>query len=279
MKRIGGLTVVLMLLALTAQAATAADVQTIDLTSGSAGKGGFTALLFKPAGSGPFPAVVAMHGCAGLLTAKGEVQARERDWAERLVAAGFAVLLTDSFTARGYRQICTTKDRPIEPEDRAHDAAAAAQWLGRQSWADANRLALMGWSHGAMSVLWTVRRGFMTRGPRFRTAIAFYPGCRDVLQLDDWKPAVPLTFLLGALDDWTRPGPCKELAARGGAKVIEYAGAYHAFDTPNLPVRVRKGLPSVKSGEAHVGTNPEARAAAILEVGRILSTALGPAAR
>lgn len=279
MKRIGGLLVVLSLLSPTAAGAQAAQFESVELTAGPAGKGAFTARLMKPTGSGPFPAVVAMHGCAGLLTTKGELQARERDWAERLVAAGYAVLLTDSFTARGYRQICTTKDRPIEPQDRAHDAAAAAQWLGRQSWADANRLALMGWSHGAMSVLWTVRRGFMARGPHFRTAIAFYPGCRDVLKLDGWKPAVPLTFLLGALDDWTRPGPCKELAARGGAKVIEYAGAYHAFDTPNLPVRVRKGLPSVKSGEAHVGTNPEARAAAILEVERILRRDLRPAAK
>ena len=67
---------------------------------------------------------------------------------------------------------------------------------------------------------------------------------------------MPLTVLIGAADDWTQAGPCRELAERTGFKFIEYPGAYHGFDAPNSKVRVRKGLGAVKSGEAHVGTDP-----------------------
>ena len=188
--------------------------------------------------------------------------------------AGYAVLLPDSFTARGLRQICTVRDRAIFPKDRADDVAAAAEWLGKQPLVDSKRLALMGWSHGAMSVLWAMRPGFMPTTAQFKTAIAFYPGCREIARLPDWRPRLPLTILMGADDDWTRPGPCHDLAQRVGFAFIAYPGAYHGFDAPNSKVRVRKGLGAVKGGEAHVGTDPAARAAAIKEVMGILGAAL-----
>src|SRR3954469_18081148 len=50
------------------------------------------AMMFKPDGAGPFPAVVGMHGCEGLYNASGAVLGRYRDWAERLGKAGFVVL-------------------------------------------------------------------------------------------------------------------------------------------------------------------------------------------
>jgi dienelactone hydrolase len=245
------------------------------ISSPLASKGPFTAQLFRPDGAGPFAAVVALHGCGGLINKDDDIAKRETDWARRLVRAGYAVLLPDSFTARGFRQICTVHDRTIFPKDRADDVAAAAEWLGQQTFIDSSRLALMGWSHGAMTVLWAVRPDFMAGTPQFKTAIAFYPGCREIAKLADWSPRLPLTILIGAADDWTQPGPCRELAQRTGFTFIEYPGAYHGFDAPNSKVRVRKGLGAVKSGEAHVGTDPEARAAAINEVMGNLAAALG----
>ena len=245
--------------------AQATEPETVRIASDLAHMGPFTAVLFRPKGAGPFPAIVALHGCSGLLTGEGEIRTREADWAERLVAADYVVLLPDSFTARGMREICSGRDRRIFPDDRAEDAAAAAQWLAQQPFVDRRRLGLMGWSHGAMTVLWTVRQGFM-RDAQFKVAIGFYPGCREVAKLPDWRPGVPLTLLLGEVDDWTAPGPCKELAEREGFGVVVYPDAYHGFDTPNAPVRVRKGIGSLKKGEAHVGTNEAARRAAIAEV-------------
>jgi dienelactone hydrolase len=217
---------------------------------------------------------VALHGCSGYLTKSGRIRSREADWAGRLVAAGYAVLLPDSFTPRGLSEICTASERSIFPRDRADDAVAAAQWLGAQPFADKSRLALMGWSHGAMAVLWTVRPGFLATPPPFRTAMAFYPGCRQIARQAGWRPAIPLTVLMGETDDWTEPGPCRELAQRAGFRFIAYPGAYHGFDAPNSAVRVRQGLGRVRGGKAHVGTDPAARAAAIEEVMRTLAGAL-----
>lgn len=261
------------------ESASAANAQDVSIPAPQASKGDFTGKLFRPAGAGPFPAVVALHGCGGLLTKSGKVATRETDWAERLVAAGYVVLLADSFTARGFRQICTLhdEDRTISPRNRADDARAAAEWLGQQPYVDKARLALMGWSHGAMTTLWTVRPDFLGSPPLFKVAIALYPGCRAILKQKSWHPSVPLSLLIGADDDWTEPGPCKELADREGFRFVAYPGAYHGFDAPNSPVRVRKNLGAVRSGQAHVGTNPAAREAAIAEIMSTLSTSLAPA--
>jgi dienelactone hydrolase len=253
----------------------ALEPEEVTISSPLASKGPFTAQLLRPEGAGPFPAVVALHGCGGLLNKDDDLAKREADWAKRLVRAGYAVLLPDSFTARGLRQICTVHDRTIFPKDRADDVAASAEWLGQQPYIDSKRLALMGWSHGAMTTLWAVRPDFMATTPQFKTAIAFYPGCREIAKLADWRPRLPLTILIGAADDWTQPGPCRDLAQRTGFTFIEYPGAYHGFDAPNSKVRVRKGLGAVKGGEAHVGTDPEARAAAIKEVMGTLAAVLG----
>ena len=46
------------------------------------------AQLYKPDGDGPFPSVIALHGCGGLGGHSEPVQPRYRDWAEQLLAAG-----------------------------------------------------------------------------------------------------------------------------------------------------------------------------------------------
>lgn len=226
-----------------------------------------TAEWLKPAGAGPYPVVVALHGCGGLYNRTGDrLGARHQDWVDRLVAAGYAVLLPDSFKARGVMQICTMHDRPVTPKDRADDTRSALAWIALQPDIDAKRVAMLGWSHGAMTLLWTLRPGFLDGGIKPVQAFAFYPGCREIAKLADWKPSVPLTMLVGSADDWTNPGPCRELANSTGVRFIEYPGAFHGFDDPGGTVRVRKGLSAVKGGEAHVGTDPAARAAAIAEV-------------
>jgi dienelactone hydrolase len=260
-----------------AAAAPCADAleSVVTIASPLASKGQFTAQLLRPSSPGQSPAIIALHGCSGLLDSKGHLRSRELDWANRLVAAGYIVLFPDSFTTRGLHEICSARKRTIFPKDRAEDAAVAAEWLASQPFVDKSRIALMGWSHGAMAVLWTVRPGFFDTPVPFKTAVAFYPGCRQIAQQPDWRPSIPLTVLIGSADDWTEPGPCRELARRTGFRFIEYAGAYHDFDAPDAPLRVRKGLGAVKGGEAHVGTDPVARAAAIEEVMGLFRAALG----
>ena len=67
------------------------------------------AMLFKPDGPGPFPAVVGLHSCAGLLARGGVVASRYRDWAQHLVKAGFVVLYPDSYGSRGIGPQCAVR--------------------------------------------------------------------------------------------------------------------------------------------------------------------------
>src|SRR5207248_5734617 len=68
--------------------------------------GSVHAYLFKPEGNGPFPAVVAAHGCNGLGGQAGAVQQHYQDWAALLNKAGYAVLFPDSYGSRNLGPQC-----------------------------------------------------------------------------------------------------------------------------------------------------------------------------
>ena len=240
-----------------------------------------TGLLYRPAGPGPFPAVVALHGCAGLYGRKGELAARNADWAERLERQGFIVLLPDSFGPRGAASQCRTADRVTRPSrERVADALAAKAYLQSRQDVKAGAVSLLGWSNGASAVLYAVERGRAANDgkPDFAKAIAFYPGCRVPAERENWRSRLPILILIGAADDWTPAGPCQDLVATAQklgapASIMVYPGAYHDFDHPNLPIRVQKGLAFTGngSGVAHTGTDPAARADAIERVPAFLA--------
>lgn len=250
----------------------------VDLPSSAPGSAAIKVYVRKPATAGPAPAVVMLHGCGGLFNRKGELTAREVDWIDRFVAAGYTVVLPDSFNPRGFRQICTqtSADRRIRPRDRAEDVAAAVAWLARQPYVDARRIALVGWSNGGSTTLLAAAEGHKAAG-HLKTAIAFYPGCRPMAASSSWRPGVPLTILIGAADDWTAPEPCRRLKeAHPAIRYTEYPEAVHGFDAPNSPLRTRTdiGISSKGDGRARIGTNPAARAASIEVVMRTLAEAL-----
>lgn len=246
--------------------------------------------LARPPGLGPYPAVVMMHGCGGLLTKSGRVQTNLAAWARRLADWGYVALAVDGFTPRGIREICTLKKRPIsEFDDRPHDAYAGLAFLRTLPYVDGDRIALAGWSNGAMAVLSAVaahtRERFKPPVPGFKAAFAFYPGCVQ-LRRKGFRPTVPTHLLVGGADDWTRPQPCLDMAAAARAAGAEiaiesYPGAYHGFDHPSSPVRTRKVRnPGWKedSREIHIGSNPAAREAAIGTVRAFLARHIGATA-
>lgn len=248
-----------------------------DVTQGAPTE--LAALLFRPAGPGPHPAVVMLHGCGGMWTGSGKLGSRDRDWAERFAAAGFVVLEVDSLTPRGLRSICKATDVKISPgRERARDAHAALAWLRNQPWVRRDRIALIGWSNGGSTVLSTIDRRAPARPEAdadFRLAIAFYPGCRTSARSERWRARLPLTILIGEADDWTSAAPCRDLAARAAEQrrpfdLVVYPGALHDFDAPNMAVHTMNGL-STESGVAHLGTDPAARADAIRRVMALLA--------
>src|SRR5262249_4862874 len=240
-----------------------------------------SAQLFKPQGAGPFPAVVALHGCDGLFARDGALSPRHADWAARLGAAGFIVLLPDSFGSRGLGPQCRVREREARPSrERVADALAAKAFLQGREDVKAQAISLLGWSNGGSSVLYAVepRRAGKDGKPDFAAAVAFYPGCRVPGESGRWRSRLRLLVLIGGADDWTPAAPCEALVAAARAdgddvSIVGYPGAYHAFDHPDLPGRVVRGLAYTGngSGAAHTGTDPAAREDALKRVPAFLA--------
>jgi len=212
--------------------------------------------------------VIALHGCGGLGAHSEPIQARYRDWAELLVKDGSAVLLPDSYGARGLGPQCRVKERRLTARrERVADILAARQWLVQQTWTRHDRISLMGWDNGASALLWAVRPQLAARGaePDFRSAIAFYPSCMISAGLG-WSTRIPTLLLIGAKDDISSPPACRQMieGARGRSaltRIVVYPGAYHEFDRPNVPLQANATTHDVAAPEqGHLGTDPEARA-------------------
>jgi dienelactone hydrolase len=256
----------------TAAAAEQVDIPQSDMT--------LHGVLFRPEGAGPFPSVVALHGCESLINRSGKMAPHFADWGERLVAAGLAVVFPDSFGSRGLRTQCRVSERKVRSEhERVADANAARLWLQSQPWTIKNRVSVVGWASGGMASLWAVQPHATPHDgvPDFRSAVAFYPGCRRLSDFA-WSARIPTLILIGTADDWTAPALCEQMVAgaRGRsalASLVAYPGAYHEFDRPDYPVRELTGLAYTAdgSGRAHIGTNAAARVDALERVPEWLS--------
>ncbi|HEU0150067.1 MAG: hypothetical protein V7634_3651 [Bradyrhizobium sp.] len=235
----------------------------VDIPSGS---NILRAQLYKPDGKGPFPTVIALHGCGGLAGRSEPVLARYREWAEDLVKDGKAVLLPDSYGSRGLGPQCRVNERRISGRrERVADIVAARKWLGQQTWAMPDRISLLGWASGGSALLWAVRPQLPDHvEPDFRSAIAFYPDCRASSGLG-WSARVPTLVLIGGKDDVSSPPACRQMVdgARGRSaltRIVVYPTAYHDFDRVNLPVHAIASSDGSVPERGHVGSDPEARA-------------------
>lgn len=239
-----------------------------------------TALWFRASGEdGPAPAVVLLHGCGGPYQRAGdtsELSVRMREYTRRFNAWGVHVLVTDSLTPRGERELCTQRigARKVTSRERRLDALGALQWLAARSDVDPQRLGLVGWSHGGSAVLSATHGDHpdVRNSPvRAAMAVAFYPGCNPWSRPGAYTPVSPLTLMIGAADDWTPAEPCHALAQhvaqRGlvpGVTLHVYEGAYHGFDGRES-VRLRRDVPNgTRPGEGvHAGGQPAAREASL----------------
>jgi len=257
------------------------DIKSLDGTT-------LTARLFKPDGQGPFAAVVMLHGCGGMVNSSDVLGSRPRAWAEIFIGLGWVVLMPDSFTARGHGSLCKVKDRPVLPSrERPYDAYGALAWLQAQPYVKANKVALMGWSNGGATLLWTLKDDAKARPAGlvhdFVAGVGFYPGCGSARKTE-YRANVPILLQVGLDDNWTPPESCialvEEANRRGGAgmAIDAYAGAVHGFDSPDsTPRTINASSRSSPTGlrEVKIGTHPEARDKAIRRVTAYLKRALG----
>ena len=224
------------------------------LTTNSVYTATLEAFLMKPEGTGPFPGVVLMHGCAGL---SDVVRRGLDDHADYLVSRGFATLVVDSFGARGKAggSICSKLSELSSAQYyRQFDAYHALEFLQSLPFIDADNIFLMGQSNGGSVALIAARGPFINifpNGPRFKAIVAYYPWCGA---LPTWPSKIvsPLLVLGASEDDWLNPEYCvsaRDQVSGADYDVLVYDNAYHSFDLP-VPLQDYSGH--------RVGGNPEA---------------------
>lgn len=202
------------------------------------------ATLVRPAGPGPFPAVVQLHGCAG-------IEAQSFRWARWLAEHGYVALVVDSFGPRGVKGDC--RSGPDEPPITARfdDAVGALHYLQSQTYVRGDRVAAIGWSQGGVYAMAVIngpslerarRRGVALPATGFAAGIGVYPG--GCFSLVNEQVIRPLLVLIGEADNWTPAAKCREMveAMRGrgaDATIVTYPGAYHYFDVEGQRLEVQ----------------------------------------
>lgn len=237
--------------------------------------------LYRPEGKGPFPALVLLHGCAGIMG--------QPAWAQRLASWGYVALIVDHHGPRGEEGMCAKGGYrlPVPSDIRVADAYGALRYLAAQPYVDPARIGLMGWSvvASASPALLAVESNprapdtpamlvaAYAREDRFRTVVALYPLCPTKggkLQHLEAPIYAPALVLSGA-DDFVAPAEyCRVMAEQSKAsgkpvRARVYEGAGHGFDHP------AEGL---LDGQLRVRYSPEAARAAIEEVKAYLAGTL-----
>ena len=200
--------------------------------------------LYLPQGTGPFPAVVLLHTCAGVLDHVVHM-------AHTLRTAGYAALVVDSFRPRGVQDNCN--NWAVSVDEVAMDAFAALRHLRGRPGIDGDRIVVIGFSYGASAALRVASSRYQRAAgmPGFRAVVAVYPSC--VHPQSDWPLADPATrerqtnlygdvetptlILIGDADV-DPPGVARYCASRvaelrSAGRPVDikvYPGAGHGFD-------------------------------------------------
>ena len=200
--------------------------------------------IFRPAGSGPFPAVVLLHSCAGFSRFENIAH-----WGTALLEAGYAVFIVDSWGQRGLSDgVCNPG--PVLPINaallRIRDAYEALDHLARFDFVDRARVAALGTSQGARAVYLlssaVVARVYAPSGLRFAALAALYGECFNRKTGFEFVPKDanrPLLALLGGKDEDGDPAECLprfESRKTAGAPIRwhVFPEAGHSWDDPNF---------------------------------------------
>nr|MBL8456646.1 dienelactone hydrolase family protein [Zoogloeaceae bacterium] len=197
------------------------------------------------------PAVVILHSSGG-------IDATGTFYAEALNEAGVATLEIDMWEARG---VMSPADRPLAPIAVYPDAFAALAFLGTVPGVAADRVGVLGFSLGGVASLATSEQtyamAFGGQALRFKAHVANYPVCHGANMGFFGLPAeavgttfrnltgAPVLIQVGSKDDYDNgAGPCRALAQEVNVinkkvvEVVEYRGAYHAWDRLMVPITV-----------------------------------------
>ena len=191
-----------------------------------------TAEIYRPAKTGPVPAMVIHHGSGGVS------DPREGRFAREMVAMGVAAVVIDSFKPRGVTS--TVHDQSaVTGQDFNLDALMALKALGTNSRIDRAHVGIMGFSKGGTSALMAsheqlVAAAGIPAGLHYALHVPFYPACA-IQYYQPRTTGAPIYMLLGGADTYVGTEPCQTYAdalRAAGARidVKVYPNAPHGFD-------------------------------------------------
>jgi dienelactone hydrolase len=182
-----------------------------------------------------YPAVILIHGSGG-------ISASADRWAHELNAIGIAAFILDSFTGRGITSTVADQSQ-LDSVAMMHDAFAALGKLATHPRIDPSRIAVMGFSKGAVPAVYSSSIRFRSAyGPgnaEFAAHIGLYTPCNVTYKQDDKVANKPIRLFHGIADDYVSIEPCRTYVRRlkeAGADVAltEYPDAHHAYDNFTL---------------------------------------------
>jgi len=168
---------------------------------------------------------------------------------------GVASLLVDSFSGRGLTST-STNQALLGRLNMILDAYRAFDLLAAHPRIDPARIAVMGFSRGGQSALYSSMKRFQQMwNPKavFALHIPLYASCTTTF-IEDTNITAPIRQHHGQADDYVTVGPCRPYferlrAAGRDVQLIEYPDAHHSYDNPLGPKipRVGKGSQSTRA--------------------------------
>lgn len=167
--------------------------------------------IWKPAGDGPFPAIIIVHSCGGLKAQVGY-------WREQAIKRGYVAFVIDAFTSRGSPS-CRPR-APIPMARGVKDVLDAAAHLKKFAFVDTSRIAAIGFSWGGMATMLAGSPGYVADAAPGQSglaaAVTLYPACyiapfgdfpgNEFLRQD---VSTPTLLLLGGRDTETPAAECE----------------------------------------------------------------------
>jgi dienelactone hydrolase len=198
--------------------------------------------------AGRLPAVLLLHGSGG---ANGGHEL----WAKHFNEMGIATFLLDSFTGRGITST-STNQALLGRLNMILDAYRSFDLLAAHPRIDPARIAVMGFSRGGQSALYSSMKRFQQMwNPRavFALHLPLYASCTTTF-ISDTDVTGPIRQHHGQADDYVTVEPCRPYfqrlqAAGRDVQLIEYPDAHHSYDNPLGPKTptVSKGSQSTRA--------------------------------
>jgi dienelactone hydrolase len=235
------------------------------------GREGITLPFYQviPQGTGPYPVIIVLHGCGGLLDATTKkIETHFLSWIDFGKNNKVVMIFPDSYNPRGFSSFCNMAppdDAVCSPAyERTKDVFDVMLWLKNQPYVDINRIGILGFSQGAETALSCIADPAKLIGQRIvsnngvsynvpnlvekpagitiKAAVTYYPGTVYYgYYKNQYDPTASVLIQAASLDPLYSGGQTQAFvdnAIKNGAnstnsntiQLVVYSGASHSFD-------------------------------------------------